>query len=251
MRLVGVKSGADHTRRMRAFARRACEALAKEDLDGYILKKDSPSCGMERVKVYDPNGMPGAHGRGLFAEALIERLPLLPVEEEGRLSRSRGCARTSSSASSRTAACGCCSPARWTVGALVQFHTAHKLTLLAHSPSAYQRSAASWRARRRCPAPSVREQYREAFMARAGDDGDAAAARQRAAAHARVLPRPLDASRGQELAGAIADYQQRAWCRWSCRSRCCVTTCGAGRRVPGGQVYLEPHPKELMLRNHV
>ena len=58
-------------------------------MDGYILKKDSPSCGMERVKIYDRNGSPARTGRGLFAEALMARLPLLPVEEEGRLSDPR------------------------------------------------------------------------------------------------------------------------------------------------------------------
>ena len=59
--------------------------LADEDLDGYILKKDSPSCGMERVKIHQPKGPPKRKGQGLFAQALLERFPNLPVEEEGRL----------------------------------------------------------------------------------------------------------------------------------------------------------------------
>jgi uncharacterized protein YbgA (DUF1722 family)/uncharacterized protein YbbK (DUF523 family) len=56
------------------------------DLDGYILMRNSPSCGMERVKVYQPNGH--AHqtpGVGIFARALKEKYPLMPIEEEGRL----------------------------------------------------------------------------------------------------------------------------------------------------------------------
>ena len=53
---------------------------------GYIVKKDSPSCGMERVKVWHPSGQATRDGRGLFAEALMSRMPALPVEEEGRLS---------------------------------------------------------------------------------------------------------------------------------------------------------------------
>jgi uncharacterized protein YbbK (DUF523 family) len=61
------------------------EALAKLDLDGYVLKQDSPSCGMERVEVHHGSGTPSKDGRGLFAEVLLARLPDLPVEEEGRL----------------------------------------------------------------------------------------------------------------------------------------------------------------------
>src|SRR5205823_14647899 len=58
--------------------------LARLDLVGYVFKKDSPSCGMERVRVHG-GGRPRRRGTGLFARALMERLPLLPVEEEGRL----------------------------------------------------------------------------------------------------------------------------------------------------------------------
>src|SRR5512133_3246689 len=50
VRLLGVKSAIDHTQAMRQWAARRADELASEDLDGYILKKDSPSCGMERVK---------------------------------------------------------------------------------------------------------------------------------------------------------------------------------------------------------
>ena len=60
--------------------------LASEQLCGYVLKKDSPSCGRERVKVYDARNVPTRSGRGLFASRLLERFPDLPVEEEGRLS---------------------------------------------------------------------------------------------------------------------------------------------------------------------
>jgi uncharacterized protein YbbK (DUF523 family) len=71
------------------WSRTRLEQLAAEQLSGYVLKKDSPSCGMERVKVYGGAGMPQRSGRGLFAEALLTRFPNLPVEEEGRLSDPR------------------------------------------------------------------------------------------------------------------------------------------------------------------
>ena len=89
VRLVAPKSGLDHTTAMTAYSRAKAEQLAGMDLSGYVLKKDSPSCGMERVKVYSGKGAPAKTGRGLFAQELMGRLPLLPVEEEGRLQDSR------------------------------------------------------------------------------------------------------------------------------------------------------------------
>jgi uncharacterized protein YbbK (DUF523 family) len=70
---------------MNEWARARVEALAREDLDGYVLKSKSPSCGVWNVKVADLDGSPAAEGRGLFAAVLLERFPSLPVEEEGRL----------------------------------------------------------------------------------------------------------------------------------------------------------------------
>jgi len=85
VRLRTTETEIDLTGRMRSFAKRRVAALAKEDICGYVLKKNSPSCGMERVKIHQPGGPARPSGRGLFAEALIERFPNLPVEEEGRL----------------------------------------------------------------------------------------------------------------------------------------------------------------------
>lgn len=83
IRCVGVKNPErDVTDRLRRRAEQLKDQHA--ELCGYILKKDSPSCGMERVKVYG-NGQPRREGVGLYAEALMKANPLLPVEEEGRL----------------------------------------------------------------------------------------------------------------------------------------------------------------------
>jgi len=83
-RLLGIKSETDHTQAMTMYAHHKANELAKMDLRGYIFKKDSPSCGMERVRIYS-NGAVHKNGVGIFAHAVMERLPLLPVEEEGRL----------------------------------------------------------------------------------------------------------------------------------------------------------------------
>ena len=81
---VGVKtSQLDVSQPLRNYGKKV--AGDTTDLCGFIFKKDSPSCGMERVKVYNDKGMPERSGTGLFAREIIEAHPLLPVEEEGRL----------------------------------------------------------------------------------------------------------------------------------------------------------------------
>jgi len=85
-RLITAETGADHTAAMRSYAERRVEELAGDRLAGYILKKDSPSCGLERVKLYpEAGGDQTGEARGLFAEALVRRFPDLPVEEEDGL----------------------------------------------------------------------------------------------------------------------------------------------------------------------
>ena len=85
IRMVGVESAIDHTDGMRAYARRRVEELAAVGLSGYVLKSKSPSCGLGDVKVYDDSGAASHEGTGLFAAALSERFPDLPIEDESRL----------------------------------------------------------------------------------------------------------------------------------------------------------------------
>lgn len=84
-RLVTVRTGRDLTESMQAWSAGRADALAREALDGFVLKAKSPSCGLERVPVYGERGVAPRPGRGMFASALREALPDLPVEEEGRL----------------------------------------------------------------------------------------------------------------------------------------------------------------------
>ncbi len=85
VRMVEIQSGRDHTARMERFSTRRVRELAALDLCGYVLKRDSPSCGLERVPVLGKNGMRQREGVGLFAAALQAAFPELPVEDEGRL----------------------------------------------------------------------------------------------------------------------------------------------------------------------
>jgi uncharacterized protein YbgA (DUF1722 family)/uncharacterized protein YbbK (DUF523 family) len=131
-RLVTVRSGVDHTERMQRWAGKRVAELEKEDLCGFVFKSDSPSSGMERVKVYGPSGSPVKTGVGLFARAFMEHFPLLPVEDEGRLH---------DPALRENFIEAVFTLKRWRDmlaldggrSALVDFHTRHKLLLRAHS----------------------------------------------------------------------------------------------------------------------
>ncbi len=137
VRLVAPESGKDHSEAMRRYAESRVAELERLGLSGYILKKDSPSCGMERVRVWGRR-RPGRTGRGAFAAVLLERLPLLPVQEEGRLHSLplRECfvERVFAYRRVRSLLDG-----RGGVAALVRFHAAEKLLLLAHDPAASRR----------------------------------------------------------------------------------------------------------------
>jgi len=90
IRLVTVTTRRDLTAPMAELIRRRLPELRLEELSGYILKANSPSCGPGQVKVFDRHGVTVAEsGRGLFAEALIRQFPALPVEDEGQLADPR------------------------------------------------------------------------------------------------------------------------------------------------------------------
>lgn len=136
-RLVTIRTKIDHTDRMTNWAKKKLDELEKEDLCGFIFKSKSPSSGMARVKVYNEKGHPRPIGVGIWARMFMERFPLLPVEEEGRLHdpwlRENFIERVFLFKRWRST----CSE-RNTLGRLVEFHTHHKLQLLAHSPQIYR-----------------------------------------------------------------------------------------------------------------
>jgi uncharacterized protein YbbK (DUF523 family)/uncharacterized protein YbgA (DUF1722 family) len=200
-RIVAVQSRRDHTEAMNRLARARVRQLAREKLAGYVLKKDSPSCGMQAVRVHGY----GRHGIGLFARVLMEELPLLPVEDEDRL---RDAAVRESFLEQVLA------HARWhealaagmTRDRLRAFHRAHALLLLAHDPAACRRLEALAAGRR--PLGALVGAYGRGFMG---------ALRTRASRgrHARALThafghlvRRLARAEREELARAIADYRR-------------------------------------------
>ncbi len=164
VRMMTTRTGIDHTEGMQAWARRRLRALEAEDLCGYVLKSKSPSCGMERVKVYAPHGgMPARGGRGLFAEALMQRFPALPVEEEGRLADARLRDNFIERVFAYRRLKDLFGPG-WTAGALVRFHTTHKMQLMAHSRTAYDGMGRLVAGAKRTPKHELRERYEQLFM---------------------------------------------------------------------------------------
>lgn len=250
IRLLTVKTGVDHTDSMTAYAAHRVIALGDEDLCGYVLKKDSPSCGMTRVKVYSGKGPGVKTGVGVFARALRARFPHLPVEEEGRLTdprlRENFIERVFAYRRLRDLF-----ESRWTVGDLVRFHTAHKLVLLAHSTEAYNRLGRLVAGAKSADRPTLRARYTEGFM-------EALSAIATPRRHTNVLQhmagyfkKTMDAASRAELLAAIEDYRLGL-----VPLVVPITLIRHHVRVHdvqylAEQVYLAPHPKELMLRNHV
>jgi uncharacterized protein YbgA (DUF1722 family)/uncharacterized protein YbbK (DUF523 family) len=250
VRMVEIKSGLDHTKAMKRYSAQRVRALRGLDLCGYILKKDSPSCGMTRVKVYGNKGMATRQGRGLYASVLMEAYPNLPCEDEGRLNdpklRENFIERVFAYQRLSDLFRG-----RWTRGQVVAFHTAHKLQLMAHSTVAYRELGRLVAALKQTPRAVFREQYEGGFMralAHVASRGRNANVLQHAAGH---LKERLDSASRSELAELIHDYRNEL-------VPLVVPVTLIGHHVRrheidylSGQVFLEPHPRELMLRNHV
>ena len=250
-KMVAEKSGKDWTVAMRNFAAARVDDLSQMNLSGYIFKKNSPSCGLERVRVYRGNHAPPTRdGRGLFAAEVTTRLPLLPVEEEGRLNdpglRENFIERVFAYH-------------RWqglvakrkSLAALIRFHTEHKFLLLAHSEAHYRRLGRIVAAAKAQPLRAAYEEYGRQFMA-----GLAVLAT--AKKHANVLDhmmgffsRRLSRAERTEWVEVIKDFRHQL-------VPLVVPVTLVRHYVRkyqvdylANQVYLDPSPKELMLRNHV
>ncbi|OPY74382.1 MAG: hypothetical protein A4E63_00766 [Syntrophorhabdus sp. PtaU1.Bin050] len=132
-RLVTITTGIDHTDGMLAWAEQKLKELQNEDLCGFIFKSKSPSSGMQRVKVYTSTGAPIHQGVGIFARVFMDHFPLLPVEDDGRLRdpilRENFVERVFAYRSWQALMEGDKS-----IGSLIDFHTNHKLLLMSHSP---------------------------------------------------------------------------------------------------------------------
>ena len=242
--------GVDVTGTMTAFSEQKIRELDALELSGFVFKKGSPSCGIERVRIVNRHGLPGLNGAGLFARAFMEHFPLIPVEEEGRLCdpvlRENFIERLFSYHRWRTMSHG--SVTRQTI---VQFHTIHKYALLAHSRQHYQILGRLVARAQRFRPTDLFERYGVLFM-------DALKIKATTRKHVNVLnhlvghfkSRLLSAERS-ELESLIADYHHGLVPLVVPLTLVKHYVTRHDIRYLRDQVYLNPHPKELMLRNHV
>ena len=249
--VVERESGEDWTDRMRDYADGRCQELERIGLDGFVLKKDSPSCGMTRVRVYgQPGGMPSKEGVGHFAQGLIRGMPDLPLEEEGRLRDAVLRERFIEEIFSHN---------RWRVlvskgltrGGLVEFHSAHKMLILAHDEKIYREMGRVVASFGRVPDGEVYAAYHPLFVS---------AFRKRAtvARHINVLEHlfghvkeKISTAEKREIAASIADYRAGRIPLVVVISLLRFLVAAHDVQYVRDQLYLEPHPRELMLRNHV
>ncbi len=249
-RLVTIRTGLDKTRQMTNWAKKRVVELEKENLMGFIFKSDSPSSGMERVKVYNEKGMAVREGVGMFARQFMEHFPLLPVEEEGRLHdtalRENFIERVFTLARWRELLAG-----KESLRALVAFHSRHKLLILSHSTRHYQELGRLVARAKQNPLQKVLAGYQRQLM-------EALKLRATPKKHANVLMHmagyfkdQLSSNEKAELLETIQLYRKELVPLLVPITLINHYVRKYNQPYLKDQYYLNPHPLELQLRNHV
>jgi len=248
--LVTSKTNIDHTDRMNRWARKRVKDLEKENLCGFIFKKKSPSSGLFNVPVRTSKGMPQKKGQGIFARIFTEHFPLIPVEEEGRLHDPK---------LRETFIEQIFTLKRWretlakrkSMGTLVEFHTRHKLLMMSHSPNHSRLMGKLVAGGKAIPAKDLFEQYENLLM-------EALRLKTTQKKNINVLQhimgyfkKLISPDEKQELLEIIEQYRKEY-------VPLIVPVTLLNHYVRkykqpylAQQVYLNPHPVALKLRNHV
>lgn len=249
-RLMTSRSGEDLTDLVAGFTRRRLDELAAMDLCGYICKKDSPSSGMQRVKVYGASGIPEKTGAGVFTRAFMERFPQIPVEEEGRLNdpilRESFIERVFCLKRWRDFARKERGRAR-----LVEFHTDHKLLLLTHGRVAYTDLGRLVARAKEMTLDEAYERYGDAFQKAVSRPATRKRTYDVLLHMLGYFKDVLSADEKQEMLELVGRYHEG-------QVPLVVPLTLFGHHIRkhdvtylSRQVFLSPHPVELMLRNHV
>ena len=248
-RLVTNRTKIDHTERMITWARKRVKELEKEDLCGFIFKSRSPSSGMERVRVYNEKGVPENKGVGMFARIFMEHFPLLPVEEDGRLHD----IRLRENFIERIFALK-----RWrdlldenrNRGRLVAFHTQHKLLILSHSQKHSRILGKLVAAAKSISPKQLYPQYQALFM-------EALKLKTTVKKNINVLQhmmgyfkKQLSADEKHELLETFDQYREGYIPLIVPLTLIKHYVRKYDQPYLNQQVYLNPHPVELKLRNH-
>lgn len=249
-RLVFAKSGQDITAEMTAWAEQRVRRLEQDQLCGFIFKSRSPSSGMARVKLYDQNGVPNKAGVGLFARIFMQHFPLLPVEEDGRLNdpvlRESFIERVFTLKRWRDAMAR-----EKSHRALMTFHARHKLLLMSHSVEIYRQSGKLVGQGQAVEIDELYQRYWTLMMKGLG-------LKTTVAKHVNVLQhiqgyfkKQLTADEKQELVELIEAYRQRLLPLIVPVTLLNHFVRKYDQPYLQQQWYLNPHPLELQLRNHV
>jgi uncharacterized protein YbgA (DUF1722 family)/uncharacterized protein YbbK (DUF523 family) len=249
-RLLTSQSGVDQTERMKQFSARRVEELKKEDLCGFIFKKDSPSSGFFRVKVYNASGQFTKDGRGLFAAAMAEHFPLLPMEEEGRLNdpvlrenfieKVFGYKRWKDFLADQP-----------NYKKLIDFHTRQKLLMMAHSPKHYVYLGRLVATGKKLSNEQLMTSY-ETFYMEALSNISTVQKNTNVLQHIMgYFKDDLTADDKKELLALIWDYKDSLVPLTVPLTLINHYVRKYDVTYLKKQSYLSPHPSELMLRNHV
>lgn len=248
-RLMTRQTRVDKTEQMLNYCSAKIEELEREDLCGFIFKKDSPSSGLFRVKVYN-NGQAQKIGSGLFAAGMARRFPLLPMEEEGRLNdaplRENFIERIFSYRRWKDFVAG--TP---TVGGLVAFHTGYKLLMMAHSPKMYREMGVLVAHGTELPLSELLQRYEELFMKGLAHH---ATIKKNANVLQHIMgyfKKQLTPDEKTELLEIIAQYHDSLLPLIVPITLLKHYINKYDQQYLKGQVYLAPYPAQLMLRNHV
>jgi len=248
-RLMTIHSRQNITDRMQGWAKKRAIELEKDDLCGFIFKSKSPSSGMERVKVYNEKGVPLKKGTGMFARAFMEHFPLLPVEDEGRLHdpalRENFIERIFTLKRWRETV-----RKKMTPAGLIDFHTRHKLLILAHSQVHYRQMGGLIAKAKDTPIVELYNRYRHMLM-------EALQLKATPKKNANVLmhmmgyfKKELTYDEKQELLEVIDNYRTGTLPLIAPLTLISHYVRRYDRTYLKEQVYLSPHPFELQLRNH-
>jgi uncharacterized protein YbgA (DUF1722 family)/uncharacterized protein YbbK (DUF523 family) len=249
-RLVTIHTKIDLTDKMVQWARQRSIALEKEDLCGFIFKSGSPSSGMERVKVYGGNGSPAKVGVGLFAQEFMNHFPLIPAEDEGRLHdpglRENFIERIFALKRFRETL-----TPPFAFKDLVEFHTRYKLLLMSHSPVHYRRLGPLVAQRDTLPLLERVQTYQETFL-------EALKIKTTPKKHVDVLmhmlgyfKKDLSPDEKKELLEVIEHFKQEFIPLIVPITLFLHYVHKYDQPYLKNQFYLQPHPLELKLRNHV
>lgn len=250
-RLITVRSKQDLTDRMTIWAAQRLEELAAEQLCGFVFKSGSPSSGMERVKVYGEKGMAIKNGVGLFARAFMDQFPNLPVEEEGRLNdpvlRENFIERIFIYARWQELN----RQGRLKLSDMIDFHTSNKLLILAHSPQHYRemgRLVAGGKEMNVRDLVSVYERWLMEGMKRKATPKKNANVLMHMAGY---FKKELPTWEKGELLELVNQYRMNVLPLVVPLTLLKHYVAKYDQPYLRGQTYLNPHPLELRLRNHV